>query len=117
MMSSNKNCYNLYSTKSTDCDDNIEKCENEMKCNNGSIQPKKPYLRKGAGLARYGLKLEEINKKTKKLKFYKPIRSVPSKIKVPRKCLNQVQKFPKIEFGKVILEFFLFNIKLIVLCI
>lgn len=98
-MLSNKNDFKICDTKSLNCDNNIEdntKLENETKCNNN----KKPYLRRGAGLARYGLKLEEIKKKTGKLKFHKPIRSVPSKIKVPRNCLNQVRIFPKTEFGK-----------------
>lgn len=103
----NKNDLKVHYTKSIDCDDNIKenkKMENETKCHNN----KKPYLRRGAGLARYGLKMEEIKKKTGKLKFYKPVRPVPSKIKVPRKCLNQVEIFPKTEFGKLIFEFFLF---------
>uniref|UniRef100_A0A2S2QU52 Centromere protein J n=1 Tax=Sipha flava TaxID=143950 RepID=A0A2S2QU52_9HEMI len=70
-------------------------CENEIECQNN--KPKKPYLKKGTGLARYGLNLDEIKKKTGKLKFQKPVKAVTSKIKVPRKCLNQVQAFPKVE--------------------
>lgn len=108
-MLSNKTGLKNYNTKSIDCDNNIEenkKIENETKCHNN----KKPYLRRGAGLARYGLKMEEIKKKTGKLKFHKPVKSVPSKIKVPRKCLNLVGMNPKTEFGKLNFFFFLFPI-------
>lgn len=89
-------------TKSTEFDNNINenKLENEIKCNNNNIQPKKPYLRRGAGLAKYGLKLDEIKKKSGKLQFHKPIKPVPSKVKIPKKCFNQVKGFPKTEFGK-----------------
>lgn len=73
--------------------------ENNLKCNN--IIPKKPYLKRGAGLARYGLKLNEIKKKAGKLKFHKPLKSIPSKAKVTKNCLNQVVRFPKPEFGKL----------------
>lgn len=93
MLFNENNDLKNYNTKSTDCDKNVE---NKTKCHN-----KKPYLRRGAGLARYGLKLEEIKKKTGKLKFHKPVRSVPSKIKVPRKCLNKTGIFPKTECGKL----------------
>lgn len=85
-------------------------CENEMKYQNN--KPKKPYLKKGTGLARYGLNLDEVKKKSGKLKFQKPVKAVTSKIKVPRKCLNQVQGFPKVEIGKLILAF-IFNLKLV----
>lgn len=73
---------------------------NESKIDHNSIKlKKKPFLKRGTGLARYGLNLEELKKKTGKLKFRKPVMAIPSKIKVPRKCLNQVQKFPKTEIG------------------
>lgn len=97
-----KNC----NTKSKSCDNNFineNQCgkENDTDCNNS--KPKKSYLKRGTGLARYGLNLQEVKKKAGKLKFHKPVISVPPKIKVPRKCLNQVQTFPKIEFGKLVL--------------
>lgn len=88
--------------KSVECNTNIsedKQLENEIEYK--TIKPKKPYLKRGTGLARYGLNIEEVKKKTGKLKFKKPILSVPSKIKVPRKCLNQVKPFPKTEFGKL----------------
>lgn len=116
-MSTNENVDNIYKTKSTNSCRNIVKddqldCENEIECKN--IKPKKPYLKRGTGLARYGLDLDEVKKKTGKLKFHKPIKSVPSKIKVPRKCLNQVQAFPKVEIGKLNLVF-IFNQKCVVI--
>lgn len=80
--------------------DNQLQNKNDLDFNN--IKPKMPYLKRGSGLARYGLNLEEVKKKTGKLKFHKPRISVPPKIKVPRKCLNQVNTFPKTEFSKLI---------------
>lgn len=108
ILSPNKNFGKISKDKLTSCDD-IEKNnhlenENELECN--SIKPKRPYLKRGAGLARYGLNLQEVNKKSGKLKFRKPIKLVPPKIKVPRKCLNQVVTFPKTEFGTYLHIFF-----------
>lgn len=104
-MSPNKSADKTCKTKSTECDGNKDENtqsdnENEVQCS--SVIPKKPFLKRGTGLARYGLNLDEVKKKTGKLKFHKPIKSIPSKIKVPRKCLNQVQPLPKTEFGKII---------------
>jgi len=101
ILSPNKNFANNFKEKIIDYDDNLAKDiqlenENDLKC---KPKPKKPYLKRGTGLARYGLNLDEVKKKSGKLKFHKPIKSVPSKIKVQRKCLNQAQKFPKTEFG------------------
>lgn len=88
-------------SKSVECTNIAEdkQLENGIECK--TIKPKKPYLKRGTGLARYGLNIEEVKKKSGKLKFKKPILSVPSKIKVPRKCLNQVKPFPKTELGKL----------------
>lgn len=111
ILSPNKNFGETCKSTSVNCDndeviDNQLEKENEIECN--TIKPKKPYLKRGAGLARYGLNLQEVKKKTGKLKFHKPIISIPPKIKVPRKCLNQVQKFPKTEFSKlfILINFF-----------
>ncbi|VVC33351.1 T-complex protein 10, C-terminal domain [Cinara cedri] len=98
----NKNVGKSCQINSIDCGRNQireNQLDNENKniCNN--IKPKKPYLKRGAGLARYGLNLNEIKKKTGKLKFHKPLKSIPSKIKVPRDCLNQVVRFPRTEFA------------------
>lgn len=104
-MSPNKNFGKTRKAKSIDVDTNIvedNQYENKIECK--TIKPKKPYLRRGTGLARYGLNIEEVKKKTGKLKFKRPIISVPPKIKVPRKCLNQVKPFPKTEFGKSTLK-------------
>lgn len=100
----NKNFDNASKAKSINCNANILKekqcaVKKVADCNNVNLK-KKTYLKKGAGLAKYGLTLEEINKKRGKLKFRKPLLTVPSKIKVPRNCLNQVTTFPKVEFGK-----------------
>lgn len=101
ILSPNKNFGKMTKPKLINCDDteknNLLVNENELECN--GIKPKKPYLKRGSGLARYGLNLQEVNKKRGKLKFRKPIKPVPPKIKVPRKCLNQVSTFPKTEFG------------------
>lgn len=98
ILSPNKNFDNISKAKAAEHNTNIvedKQLENEIECK--TIKPKKPYLKRGTGLARYGLNIEEVKKKTGKLKFKKPILSVPSKIKVPRKCLNQVKPFPKTE--------------------
>ncbi|XP_025201651.1 centromere protein J [Melanaphis sacchari] len=98
ILSPNKNFDKIGKAKAVERNTNIvedKQLENEIECK--TIKPKKPYLKKGTGLARYGLNIEEVKKKTGKLKFKKPILSVPSKIKVPRKCLNQVKPFPKTE--------------------
>lgn len=104
ILSPNKNFSKNCKVNSINCDRNQTENENNMKCNN--INPKKPYLKRGTGLARYGLSLDEIKKKNGKLKFHKPLKSIPSKIKVPRNCLNQVIQFPRPEFGKSINIFF-----------
>lgn len=81
-------------------EDNQLQKKTELDFNNR--KPKMPYLKRGTGLARYGLNLEEVKKKAGKLKFHKPKISVPPKIKVPRKCLNEVKAFSKTEFSKLI---------------
>jgi len=102
ILSPNKNIEKICPTKSVDYENNLiennqlEKI-NEVECN---IKPKKPYLKRGTGLARYGLNLEEVKKASGKLKFHKPKIPVLPKINMPRKCLNQVLKFPHTEFGK-----------------
>lgn len=79
--------------------------ENHLEDKNRVEHPKKPFLKRGSGLARYGLNLDEVKRKPGTLKFHKPKISVPPKIKAPRKCLIQVQAFPKTDFGKLILAF------------
>lgn len=73
--------------------------ENRNEIEHNNIKPKKPFLKRGTGLARYGLNIEEVKKKKGKPKFYKPVISVPPNIKVPRKCLTQVKPYPKLELG------------------
>lgn len=85
--------------ENNEVENNQSEKEDKVECNN--IKPKKPYLKRGTGLARYGLNLEDVKKAaTGKLKFHKPIISVPPKINVTRKCLNQALKCPNTEFGK-----------------
>lgn len=105
-LSTNEKVDDICKAKSISSNRNIKKDDQfryeneEIECQN--IKPKKPYLKRGTGLARYGLNLDEVKKKAGKLKFHKPVKSVPPKIKVPRKCLNQIQAFPKVEIGKLI---------------
>jgi len=98
ILSPNKNVEKICTRKSVDNENNQSKKVNEVECNN--IKPKKPYLKRGTGLARYGLNLEEVKKASGKLKFHKPKIPVLPKINMPRKCLNQVLKFPHTDFGK-----------------
>lgn len=103
ILSPKTNVENVCNTKSVNCKNNIVdnyQSENLAKVECSNIKPKKPYLKRGTGLARYGLNLEEIKKATGKLKFHKPKLSIPPKINVTRKCLNQVVKFSNTECGK-----------------
>lgn len=98
----NKNAVEKCQAKSIDNDscileNNQVENGNDTECIN--IKPKKQFLKKGTGLARYGLNIKEVKKKRGKPKFYKPVISVPPNIKVPRKCLNQVEPYPKLELG------------------
>lgn len=100
VLSPNKNVDEICHTKSNICENNIVE-DHELKNTNEVQHYKRPYLKRGTGLARYGLNINEIKKKTGKLKFHKAIRTIPPKIKVPRKCLNQVQMLSKTECGSL----------------
>lgn len=119
ILSPNKNVGETCNAKSIDFGGNTAK-DNQLEDENTVKHPKRPFLKRGSGLARYGLNLDEVKKKTGILKFHKPKRPVLPKIKAPRKCLNQVQTFPKTAFGKLILAlYFKLNIFIafVIICI
>ncbi|XP_050429678.1 centromere protein J isoform X2 [Adelges cooleyi] len=100
ILSPNKH-FNQCKGKSIDENEKVLK-ENQSKQINDydtEKKKKKPYLKKGAGLARYGLNLEEVRNKKGKLKFNKPI--IPSK---EFKSLKQMKTLPKIEQGNYFVE-------------
>lgn len=69
----------------------------------------KPFLKKGTGLARYGLNLEEVKNKKGKLKFNKP--KIIHKVKIKKKIPNEAGKTFKSEFSELNLSLILLIIQ------
>ncbi|XP_050531959.1 centromere protein J isoform X2 [Daktulosphaira vitifoliae] len=104
ILSPNKNFAQTCKIRTVNDDEKMNSEKAKDLKDNFEVQNKnpKPFLKKGAGLARYGLNFEEVKNKKGRLKFRKP--QIIQKVKIPKKKTSESYKTSKTSFNNKVME-------------